>query len=925
MSKRTKVSMAILAALSTTVLSATSAFAADALEKDKEKEIEVITVTGLRNAIRSAIDAKRDMDGITENLSIEDIGKLPERNIADALQRLPGVTGSNDRARSNEISIRGLGGAFGMTTVNGRQVSSASAARSVNLDVYPSETIGGASVSKTPTAAQIDGGISGAVNLETIKPLTLGDFGSVRVEGIYSDLAATAADMDGFGQRFSGVISRKFADDKVGVLIGASYVKEDNVAERYTTGRYQGCDWNSDGILGDWDACPKEDGETIATPSYSWVSGVSAEFERTSLNATVEWEVNDDLKITADGLYSKFEADGPVAAIGVNLWPDLANVEVISDGNGNPTYMHTENASLDPANARENYWNETVNLGLNLDYHVGDLDINADLSYSNAPSFNVWENITHNSQGNVPVTYDWATGSGGSPAIYIDPSVDYQSSEGRSIIQYGKAGLNNAENTITALKLDFTYHLDGDFISSVDFGTRLAEMKMDREFNAQQVWFDGIDAEMLASDFPLPKIYSELGLGDRPNNWIYARPQDVGAYLQENGLLPENVRDANDYNNSYEISEKTAAFYAKVNFYGTLGGIPFEGQAGVRYIKTELESDGFELDDMEVITDPETGLITKISIPDDAGYVPTSASNDYDNLLPSVSVNFELHDEVNLRVAAAQTILRPDLLKMTATRTVWPYELAEGQVPNPDIMVGTSGNPYLEPIEANQLDISLEWYPKEGTYLAIAPFYKELDAFFTTDGWDNPTKIPFAGDEYFFKSFSKNTESAGDLLGVEISGHIELDMLPGFLANLSIGGNYTTIDIDLEVDRKDGAAQSLTLPTNMSEESYGVGLYYDDDEKFSASVYLYGSGAFPIEDSNGTEFYVRKPFHSLSASASYDILDDLTVSISGTNLTGETQDLADAGQDVAGGYRPHWMARRTIIGSSYSISLQAKF
>ncbi|MEW6997787.1 TonB-dependent receptor [Colwelliaceae bacterium BS250] len=921
MSRRTKVSLAIIAALSSSAFISTSIFA----EENAIEEVEVIEVTGLRNSIRSAIESKRDMEGITENLSIEDIGKLPERNIADALQRLAGVTGSNDRARSNEISIRGLGGAFGMTTVNGRQVASGSAARSVNLDVYPSETIGGASVAKTASAAQIDGGISGAVNLETIKPLVLGDYATVKVDGIYSDLAADAEDMDGFGQRISGVISRKFADGKIGVLLGGSYIKEDNVAERYTTGRYQGCDWDSDGVLGDWDACPKEDGETIATPSYAWVSGVSAELERKSLNAMIEWEVNDDLKVTVDGLYSKFEADGPVAAIGVNLWPDLANVQVTSDGNGNPIHMETANASLEPANARENYWNETKNLGLNIDYKVGDFIINADLSYSNAPSFNVWENITHDSQQNVPVVYDWATGSGGSPAIYIDPSVDYQSSEGRKIVQYGKAGLNNAENTITALKLDVNYEVDGDFISSIDFGTRLAEMEMERKFNAQQVWMDGIDAEMFASDFPLPKIYSDLGLGDRPNNWIYARPQDVGAYLEANGLLPENERDANDYNNSYEISEKTYAFYAKMNFYGNLGSIPFQGQAGVRYVKTELESDGFELDDMEVVTDPETGIITKISIPDDAGYVPTSAENDYDHILPSVSINFELHDEVNLRVAAAQTILRPDLLKMTATRTIWPYELGDGQQPNPDVMVGTSGNPYLEPIEADQLDISLEWYPREGTYIAIAPFYKDLDAFFTTDGWDTPTKIPFAGDEYYFKSFSKNKEAGGELTGLEISGHIELDMLPGWLANFSIGGNYTTIDIDLTVDRKDGPAESLTLPTNMSESSYGVGLYYDDDDKFSASMYLYGSGDFPIEDSNGTEFYERQSFKSLSASASYDIFENLTVSISGQNLTDETQDLSDAGQDVAGGARDHWMARRTVIGRSYTLGVQAKF
>jgi len=146
---KTKLSITIFATLVSAVLVSTSAFAVEN-EEEKNEEENVITIIGLRNSLRSAIDDKRDTDGISEHLSIEDIGKLPERNIADALQRLPGVTGSNDRQRSNEISIRGLGGAFGMTTVNGRQAASAWASRSVNLDVYPSEVIGGAAVTKTP-------------------------------------------------------------------------------------------------------------------------------------------------------------------------------------------------------------------------------------------------------------------------------------------------------------------------------------------------------------------------------------------------------------------------------------------------------------------------------------------------------------------------------------------------------------------------------------------------------------------------------------------------------------------------------------------------------------------------------------------------------------------------------------------------------
>ena len=232
-----------LVSLSGVALAALGQAAAQEEDAGEEAvEMEEMVVTGFRRSLRDARDGKRFAADIRDVLAQEDIGALPSISIAESLERLPGLAADRDRGNSSQISIRGLGPNFGLTILNGRELTTAAPDRDVRFDQFPSELMRGAEVYKTPQASLIEGGISGTINLLTLRPLDMeeGQLFSGQLLGIVSELDADRKDSSGLGVRGSAAYIGKFLDGRLGVAAGVALRDSDTPTTRQITGFFDG-------------------------------------------------------------------------------------------------------------------------------------------------------------------------------------------------------------------------------------------------------------------------------------------------------------------------------------------------------------------------------------------------------------------------------------------------------------------------------------------------------------------------------------------------------------------------------------------------------------------------------------------------------------------------------------------------------------
>ena len=262
-----------------------------------------IVVTGFRAALQSAVNTKKRADQIVESVSAEDIGKLPDASIGEAIARLPGLTSQRLSGRADVISIRGFGPDYSTTLLNGREQTTTGDNRAVQFDQYPSEIINQVNVYKTPMASIIGQGLSGTVDLKTIRPLQYGkQVLSVGGRLIFPDLNDLNPDVDKRGFRVNGVYVDQFADGQVGVSLAASYTDEPYHIEEFNS----------------WGYADAGDGNVVigGLKPYS----TSTSLKRLGLAGTLEFKVSDTITSTVDAFYSDFKDDQIKRGVELPLW-----------------------------------------------------------------------------------------------------------------------------------------------------------------------------------------------------------------------------------------------------------------------------------------------------------------------------------------------------------------------------------------------------------------------------------------------------------------------------------------------------------------------------------------------------------------------------------------------------------------------------
>ncbi len=756
---------------------------------DPDAADDVIVVTGFRASLESAVAEKKLSEQIVESITAEDIGKLPDASIGESIARLPGLTAQRLNGRANVVAIRGFGPDFSQTLLNGREQTTTSDNRSVELDQYPSEIVNQVVVYKSPTASLVGQGLVGTIDIRTIRPLETGErIIAVGARGSWADIGALNAGSKEFGYRVNGTYVDQFADDTLGISIAASYVDEPYQLQEFNAWGYDTVD------VGGQDAA-------LIGGSKSYVT--STELKRLGINGTVQYQPMPQLTFTIDGFYSNFDDDQSKRGLELPL-----------------AYGGDLNADFDPASAtvedglvtagqfdnvrgviRNDIFQRKADLysgGFNANWE-GDDGWSAffDFGYSRTDRNELSLESYSGTGYNGPVTGEGAGATigfnSGDKGTVFDSSLDYSDPSqifltdplgwGGSEVQAGYSNNRIVEDELFQYRVEVAKELQSDsFLRSVQFGmnytTREKSLTPDEAFvrlpgGATEV---AIPSEYLQRSTDL----TYLGLG--PIVSYDARDLIADGVLVLEPRVVTGPGAAFDVlSKSYTVAEDLMTMYLQTNLEQEIGAGVITGNVGVQAINTVQKTTGYAF----LEGGPEI----------------RTQGDDYWDVLPSANLSLRLDSDWVLRVAAAREIMRA---RLDDTRVSIDYSI-DASVPG-GLIRGNGGTPELRPYRANAVDFNIEKYFGTGGVVALQLFYKDIKSyvfngrfafdytdFATPTGADAYPNLPAVGT----LEVPINTDG-GDLYGAELAVTLPFSTFTPALDGFGItgGASYTKTKIE---------------------------------------------------------------------------------------------------------------------------------
>jgi len=884
MIKKSTLSSAIIAALTTiTTLPAI----AETETETETKEVEVITVTGIRGSLAKATEVKRSLDVIADVISAEDIGKFPDQNLAESLQRISGVQISRNRGEGSDVSIRGLSPDFTRVQFNGRTLPSATGGRSFDFTILPSDFVSALEVYKTPSADMEEGGLSGTVNVKTPRPLDLGK------DSVVTSIKAVYEENSGETSPDLSVLYTKVNDDNTfGVTLGAHYDSRSVESHYYEA---FGVEHGYEASRGPTPTLDYNlDGDTDDSFRFNHATNfglLPEERERTTLLATFQFRPSKNTDIWFESMYSEFDVEGDQIANSfrwTNVRGSVVDSSIVTDplGGSDGLIERLEIAGVDNRNgARTTDSNDKLTSFSLGTAHSFDENWQIEAELSHAKSKNIKTALSAAVIGRANAYSDFSNDYGGIPELGYSAGFDpLDGSNFRGI------GLNGnleqpTEDTSTDFRIDVDHHVDwGLGIYNIEFGAKYTQREKFNGFRRLGVSAEAL-AGLLGETFDstieggsfdasdLMTLYSPSdyfdgysGATNFPNQWLAS---NVGNLLSKvplselvaNGTLTEG--GASQVN----VKENVTSVYAKINFEGMDDRL--SGNFGIRYVSTDQESLG-NIPDFNTITFDQGGAVTNVDTSE------SSVSRSYTEVLPSLNLKYELTDDVLLRFGAARVMSRPSLSVLSPATTI-----------NVNVKTIKSSNPNVDPFLADQLDFSVEWYFEDGGMLSVAPFVKFIDSFIVSSTNEEPvTYLDLSSGESITTTFTRFLPDNGkgsDLKGVEINYQQPLDML---IEGLGFAANYTIVDADEIQTAEDGPL--LTLD-GLSETSYNLVAYYENETFGARFAYNYrdsfvNNGINYFGDGSYTDGYSQLDF-----SASYNVTENISVDFEALNITNEVQ------------------------------------
>jgi iron complex outermembrane recepter protein len=923
-----------------------AAFAQQA-QQDQEAvqgEVEEIVVTGFRESLAKALDLKKAEVGAVDAIVAEDIADFPDLNLAESIQRVPGVSIARDAGEGRQISVRGLGPQFTRVRINGMEAMSANGGtdaaggtnrdRSFDFNTFASELFNSITVRKSASAEIEEGSLGATVDLRSARPFDYDGFTLVTgAQASYNDIQE---DVD---PRGAFLISDTFADGRFGALLSVAYTERKLLDEGSSTVRWQNGSPNTRPGLVD----PAEFGSVAAGFTGATLDQLNNAFrpriprydiyqheqERLGVTGSLQWQVSDGTQLSFDAMYANFKAERNEIFLEAPVFSSngaaaINNVQVrdaVIDNSNTLVYGVFDNVDIRSEQRHDELETDFTHLTLEGEHSFTDtLRVKGLVGYSEAQ---------HDNPVQTTLLFD---------RLDVDGySYDFRSNDRLPLITYGNANVEDpnawtltqirlrpqsSENTFKTVSFDVAW--DATDIVTLKAGPQYKKFEFTTtslvRSNGSTTSLEGtipanVAGTPIANYSELARLSGNLGApSGTPLRWIVPDIDAAASLfnLYDRSLFPLSIAPA--LGNNYNVEEEDLGGYLQADFTTEVLSRELRANVGVRYVETTQTSSGYTFT---------------------AGApLLTTVERTYSDTLPSLNVSYNLTDDVILRASAAKVMVRPNGGGTTSGLGIL--------APGASVQIGganktvTAGNPNLDPYRAKAYDLAFEWYFAENALVSAAVFYKDITSFVqtvrTTDNFQNNTlglpnsvalavcgtAIPDPATCLSNWQFSLPTNTdGGDLTGFEISYQQPFSFLPGFWSQFGLLLNYTGVESEIDYVDQTGAVVVRTDLTGLSKSAYNATLYWENDV-FSARV----SAAYrdeyltTVPGRNGNNVEGTAETLGIDASTKWSVTPYLDVTLEALNLTDEFQDqYVDSNGDRLSYY--HHQGRQYLLGARY--------
>ena len=849
---------------------------------------ETIIVTGLRASLDRAIAIKRRSDVIVDSIASEDLGKFPDTNVAEALQRIPGVAIDRAGGEGQFVTVRGFGPKFNTVLVNGRSFASENPGREFSFDLLAADLISGADIYKSSNAALQDGGIGATINIRTARPFDIkGQRIVAKGQVDYEKLSGKVT------PEFFGLYSNTFADGRIGVLVSGSYQKRIADVNTLATNGYFRTDLTNA-------ALPAPLRNVNFPQNYDQIADRENR-ERIGVTATVQARLADTLLLSVDGLYNKFTVRSQANSIGHFFSPSEVTSATLDANRTVTAFSQSANGHTDYINRSFNRPTKLVSAGANLDWKPTSLiDVSLDSSYSKAELNNGGNEIFAVIGFQNPVSF--ANGGVNPPSItavngFVDPTV------GRAHFAT-REGSNQSEE-IYEERLDATFRTAGGFVDALKAGLYYQDLTKNNTLVRSQsdvgcAYCGYATATPLGLLKPFnPGNFFNGTAGNFPRQWLAydaetyfrflestpaANAQDIAAGRPVGTLAAflaaNNGYAAIPYPNRFTVKEKVYGGYLQVNFAAEVGGLPLTGNLGARYTHTQVRSAGFQQALLDLL--PIPGDVTSYRSVSAQTATPLTQSSSYDDFLPSLNLKLGITPDIDLRFAASRTVTRPDL-NLLAPRVTFTNT-------RPGNLQASGGNPNLKPYKSTNFDLTGEWYFMKGSFLTLSGYYKQVSDFIVVQPGSEQFAIANAGNlpEFasgfatFNVSRPRNIASL-DVYGLEVAFQHTLSYLPSPFDGLGVTANATFVGSNGGLNANNSAGATL----EGLGDTYNATLFYEKGPVQARIAYTRRDKfLYQASDGNG-EPVNTLPNTQVDAQVAFAVTSYATVFAEGINLFDE--------------------------------------
>ena len=877
------------------------------------QELEEVLVTGsYAQSLKNALNVKRESTGIVDSVFAEDVGKFPDQNLAESLGRIPGVAIEQDDGEGRSITVRGLGDAYTMVTVNGMPSQSLAAgsggvrtSRAFDFNVFASELFSRLDVYKSTSGELEDGSLGATVGLRTARPFDYDEFAAAaNVEAGYYDGSGAVK------PRLSGLVS--VSNDTMGFLASVAYSQKEAPLTGAESGR-----WNaqsgSNRLICPADVC----GDDATLVRSSWHPRIARYADKTNdqdrlgVTSSFQWQIADETLLSIDGLYSKIDVtrDEPfmqaisLARNDATGMRQMSVVDYVVDSNMTLVSAEVTDADFRSEAFRADWSSEFNQLSLDLQHEFSDkfrMNVLAGMTESKLDNREVtviYEHFSSNDSRDY-VTYadssdsfSWDYSNMKSPVLSY--SFDTTNPANWEFSEY-RDRIYDATSDTDMARIDFAYDLADGYTAKFgatqkSYGYQITESRADRTFAQADVINGGakdgdacgITAAVDANDGYLQTAGGRSFFYPDFNRRTEFQDSGCWGYVAQ----PGNTRD---------VEEEVFGYFAQIDIDTELFGNRLRGNIGVREAETDLRAEG-----ITIIDSVATPVVVKHS---------------YSDTLPSLTLAYNLTEDLVLRGAAAKVLARPELTDLNPGGSITTF----GNDPKVSY-----GNPYIEPFRANSFDLGLEWYYSDDALAGITLFQKDVESFPTSDNqFDIPWpqlglpnsllggQVDTLKDALFDVSYRVNG-GGGNIQGAEFAWQQQLSFLPGpdWMRGFGFQANYTFLD-EAELD-------SGREMVNVSKDSYNFTLYWEG-EKFQARITNSYRGEYysNINSDNPWQNRVVDDSNYVGVSASYDVTEQLKITFKGVNITDESKHEYET-EGVARLVLDHSAGASYFVGASY--------